>query len=91
MTSEVLEQKLERIEHMLAVLLDRQTVREWYTTREAARLLGKAEYTVRQWCRTGRVNAAKKVSGRGAHASWTLSHSEVLRIQRDGLLPFRQR
>jgi transposase len=82
------EEKLEKIEAMLADLLaERQTVREWYTTTQVAQLLGKAEFTVREWCRRGRVNAAKKTSGRGAHASWTISRNEFLRIQREGLLP----
>jgi transposase len=84
------QERLERIEAMLAVLVERQTVREWYTTTQAAQLFGKAEFTVREWCRRGRVNAAKKASGRGGHTSWAISHNEVLRIQREGLLPRRQ-
>jgi hypothetical protein len=84
------EERLERIESLLAALVEREQVREWYTTGQAAQLLGKAEYTVREWCRTGRVNAAKKSSGRGAHASWTVSREELLRLQREGLLPYRR-
>ena len=84
------QEQLDRIEKLLHVLVERQQVREWYTTSEVARLLGKAEYTVRQWCNTGRINAAKKASGRGAHRSWTISHNELGRIQRDGLLPVQR-
>ena len=84
-----LEAKLERIEAMLAVLVERQTIREWYSTEEFARIVGRVEFTCREWCRHGRINAAKKDSGRGAHASWVISHGELLRYQREGLLPPR--
>jgi hypothetical protein len=84
-----LEKRLERMESMLVVLVERQTVKEWYSVEEAARLLGKAEFTVREWCRLGRLHAEKKDSGRGAHASWVISHAELLRYQREGLLPLQ--
>jgi excisionase family DNA binding protein len=71
----------------LQLLVEQRTVKDWYTTEEAAKLLGKAEFTVREWCRNGRVRAQKKGSGRGKHQSWVISHEEVLRIQKEGLLP----
>jgi hypothetical protein len=80
-------QRLERIEATLAVLVERQVVREWYSTEEVAKLLGKAEFTVREWCRLGRVRAEKKGSGRGKYQSWVVSREELQRIQREGLLP----
>jgi hypothetical protein len=82
-----LRERLDRIESMLAVLVERQTVREWYTTEQVARLVGKAEFTVREWCRHGRLRAEKRVSGRGAYPAWVISHAELLRYQREGLLP----
>lgn len=85
--SDVLLSRLERIEALLAALIERQQVKEWYSTSEAAKLLGVAPFTLREWCRLGRCHAKKKCSGRGAHPSWTVSHEELLRIQRDGLLP----
>jgi hypothetical protein len=84
------EERLERIESMLAALVQQQTVREWYTTEQMAQLVGKAEFTVREWCRHGRINAEKRLSGRGAHPSWVISHGELLRFQREGLLPIRR-
>lgn len=84
------EDRLDRIEAMLAVLVERQTVREWYTTEEFARLVTKAEFTVREWCRLGRIHAEKRRSGRGAFSAWVISHQELLRFQRDGLLPIRK-
>ncbi len=82
-----LRERLERIEAMLAILIERQTVREWYTTDQVAQLVGKAEFTVREWCRLGRLKAEKRMSGRGAYPAWVISHAELLRYQREGLLP----
>jgi hypothetical protein len=84
-----LEERLENIEAMLVVLVERQQVREWYTTQEFAQTVGKAEFTVREWCRLGRVHAEKRMSGRGAFPAWVISHSELLRYQREGLVPCR--
>jgi hypothetical protein len=80
-------QRLDRIEATLAALVERQVVKEWYSTEEVAKLLGKAEFTVREWCRLGRVRAEKKGSGRGKYQSWVVSHEELQRPQREGLLP----
>lgn len=80
-------QKLEQLEAMLTVLVERQQTKEWYTTAEAARLLGKAEFTVREWARLGRVRAKKAMSGRGAYPAWVIAHEEMLRYQKEGLLP----
>jgi transposase len=84
------DERLERIEGMLAILVERQHVREWYTTAEVAQLVGKAEFTVREWCRHGRLKAEKRMSGRGAYPAWVISHAELQRYQREGLLPLRQ-
>jgi hypothetical protein len=84
------EQRLEKIEAMLVVLVERQQVREWYTTEEFAGAVGKAEFTIRENCRLGRLNAEKRQSGRGAHSQWVISHAELLRYQREGLLPSRR-
>jgi hypothetical protein len=69
------------------LLLSQRTVRDFYTTGELATLLGKAEFTVREWCRNGRVRAHKQGSGRGKHQSWVIAHEELQRLQREGLLP----
>ncbi len=83
---EVLVGKLDRIEATLQMLVDRQATKDWYTTEEIARVLGKAEFTVREWCRHGRIKAQKRSSGRGKYQSWVVPHEELLRYQRDGLL-----
>lgn len=85
MTDDILA-RLERIETAVLELLKQRTVKDWYTTEEVAELLGKAEFTVREWCRLGRIHAEKKGSGRGKYQSWVVSHTELQRIQREGLL-----
>src|SRR4051794_34748583 len=82
--------RLDRIEANLQVLVERQQVKAWYTTEEAAKVLDRSEYTVREWCRLGRIRAEKKGSGRGKYQSWVVSHAELLRVQREGLLPLRR-
>ena len=85
-----IDRRLEKLEALLNQLVQQRAVKDWYTTAEAAQLLGKAEFTVREWCRLGRVNAQKRRSGRGRSREWVLSHAELLRIQREGLLPLAE-
>jgi hypothetical protein len=82
-----LNERLRRIESALDTLVRQRVVKEWYTTTEAAKLLGKAEFTVREWCRLGRVHAEKRACGRGYTQEWIIAHEELLRIQNHGLLP----
>jgi hypothetical protein len=82
-----IEERLQRIEEVLLCLVERRTIKDWYTTAEVAELLGKAEWTVREWCRLGRVNAAKRACGRGRSQEWIVSHAEIDRIRNKGLLP----
>ncbi len=89
METDILTQRLDRLEQMLETLLRQQTVKDWYSTDEAARILGKAEFTVREYCRLGRLRADKRQSGRGKFPAWVISHQELLRYQREGLLPLR--
>ena len=84
---ELMLQRLERIESALAVLVEQRTVKDWYSTDEVAKLLGRAEFTVREWARLGRIHAEKRHSGRGKYCAWVISHVELQRIQREGLLP----
>ena len=86
-----LRERLDRIEDLLLLLTSQQQARSWYTVEEFARLVNRSEFTCRQWCRLGRIEASKKASGRGAHAFWAIAHSELERFQREGLLPAKQR
>ena len=73
-------QRLDRIETALAALVRQRTVKEWYSTAEVAEQLGRAEYTVREWCRQGRVIASKRACGRGTAKEWAISHGELTRL-----------
>ncbi len=84
------EERLEHIERLLTSLVERETAKEWYTTEEFSRLIGKAEFTVREYCRLGRIQAEKRQSGRGAYPQWVIAHAELLRYRREGLLPIRR-
>jgi len=81
-----LESRLSHIEQMLNTLVEQQQLREWYDIDEFARIVGKAPFTVREWARLKRIRAEKRKSGRGAYAAWVVSHAELLRYQREGLL-----
>ncbi len=80
-------ERLARIEAALALLVEQRTLKEWYTTPEVAKLLGKSDYTVREWCRLGRIRAKKKEHGRSKAGEWMVSHEEFERLKNEGLLP----
>src|SRR5437870_3557659 len=84
------EERLDKIEAMLVVLVERQTIKDFYEIEEFARIVGKSCFTCREWCRLGRIRAEKKLSGRGAYARWVVPHAEVLRYQKEGLLLHRR-
>ena len=81
------DERLDRIEAMLRALIEERTVKDYYTTAEVAAILHRAEWTVREWCRLGRVNAEKRLCGRGRSQEWIISHEELQRIRNEGLLP----
>lgn len=85
-----IEERLSRIEAMLTQLVERQTVKEWYSVDEVASRMGKAAFTVREWCRLGRIAARKRSYKRGKSAEWMISHEELMRVQNEGLLPERR-
>ena len=87
MNDQHIHERLDRIEATLQQLVAQRIVKEYYTTGEVAQLLGKAEFTVREWCRLGRVWAEKRPCGRGSTKEWIISHEELSRIQNEGLLP----
>ncbi len=88
---ERVEERLSIIEAMLTSLQDKHTVRESYTTKQLAEILNKKEYTVREWCRLGRINAEKTPCGRGNEGEWRIPHSELVRYRKEGLLPLSER
>jgi len=85
-----LEEKLDEIKNLLVVLVERQQIKDFYEVEQFARIVGKAPFTCREWCRLGRIKAGKRISGRGAYPAWVISHEELMRYQREGLLPLRR-
>ena len=75
--------RLERIEEVLGQLLRQKPAKEWYTTTEVAEIVGKSDYTVREYCRKGQIKAEKAPNGRG----WLVSHVELERLRNYGPLP----
>jgi Helix-turn-helix domain len=63
------------------------STKDWYTPKEAAKLLGKGVYTVQEWCRLQRINARKRQCGRGETDEWEISSQEIERYRNHGLLP----
>jgi hypothetical protein len=79
--------ELNQFKEMVSQLLSKPKTKDWYTPAEAAELLDRAEWTVREWCRNQRVHAKKRSGGRGKALEWIISHDELVRIQNHGLLP----
>ena len=83
---EVLFARLGHIEEKLQMLLQQRVVQKCYSTGDVAKILGKAEFTVREWCRHHRIRAEKRSCGRGNSSEWMISHDELERIKAEGLL-----
>lgn len=64
-----------------------QAVREYYSVPEFAGMVGKSEYTVREWCRLYRIHAEKCDSGHGDSKLWKIPATELARYRDHGLLP----
>ena len=87
MSEELLFHRLTKIEERLQELLNEKQQKDFYSTQEVAESLGKAEFTVREWCRLGRIRASKRATGRGRSQEWMVSHDELTRVRNEGLLP----
>lgn len=82
--------RLERIETLLTDLLAERTQKEYYTVAEVAQIVGRSEYTVREWCRHRRIRGEKSRVGCGSSTEWRVSHAELVRIQNEGPLPIQK-
>jgi hypothetical protein len=86
-------ERLARIEKAVSRLLIQNCDKEWYTIAEIANEVGKQKFTVREWCRLGRMEAKKRATGRGLSQEWMVSHAELQRYRNEGLRedPFKYR
>jgi hypothetical protein len=62
------------------------TPKLWHSVEEAAGILGRAPYTIRDYCRLGRLNATKRGQKWGKSDLWSISSVEIERYRQDGLL-----
>lgn len=81
---EKVEQVLHQIHELMAI---KKVVKDRYTVKEVAAIVGRKEYTVREWCRERRLLADKAMCGRGCELAWLISHDELTRYQNEGLRP----
>jgi hypothetical protein len=81
-----LNERLRRLEASVNLLVQQRAI-DWYTTSEFAEIVGRARFTVQEWCRLGRLHAQRRASGRGEHGEWKIPHAELVRYQNEGLLP----
>lgn len=84
-------ERLDRIEDLVRRLAQERVAQKSYSTADVAKILGKAEFTVREWCRHHRIRADKRPCGRGNSQEWMISHEEFTRYQAEGLLPTKHR
>jgi Helix-turn-helix domain len=84
-----IDERLDRIESLLAALVEQKLVKDYYTTAEVGKILDKSDYTVREWCRQGRVHGSKRECGRGTASEWVISRAELDRIKNEGLRPLK--
>jgi len=78
---------LGKLDSKLELLTRQRIVKEYYTVEEVATIMGKSNYTVREWCRLERVQAIKRITGRGNSFEWNIPHAELERVRNHGLLP----
>ncbi len=79
--------RLVRLEALLQDVVGQKPQKDWYTVAEVSVIVGKKPFTVREWCRLGRIAAKKRRCGRGDSQDWMISHAEVQRYLNEGLLP----
>lgn len=78
--------RLARIETKVDSLARQPAEKDFYSVTEFATLVDRDSFTVREWCRNGRINAEKRRCGRGNAREWNISHPELLRYRNEGLL-----
>lgn len=78
---------ISRLDRLERLVVDQRTIKDFYSVGEVAKLLGRAKFTVSEWCRLGRVEATKRLCGRSGASEWMIAHAEVERVKNEGLRP----
>ncbi len=82
---------MERAFADLRTVVTKQPAKEVYLVDEFAKIVKRRPYTVREWCRLGRIRAKRALCGRGYSTEWRIPHEELVRYQNEGLLPEQRR
>ena len=83
-----IQQSLVKIEAEVTVLTKQRTAKDFYGTKELGGNPRKSRvYRPRMVSEWSHPSCKKKGSGRGSHQAWAVSHEELARYQREGLLP----
>lgn len=73
-------ERLDRLETMIGTLLrEKAPGKDWYSTAEAAAMMGKSAWTVRRGCELGEIKAEKRLVGR--KEMWMISADELQRLR----------
>ena len=91
LTTAELARRLAQLEAQVRLLSESAAPARHYTISEFAVRVDRTPYTVREWCRLGRIRACRKSTGCGPYREWTISGAELQRYQREGLLPSSDR
>jgi hypothetical protein len=78
--------RLARIEYKVDALAQMPPTKEFYTTKEFATAVDASNFTVRQWCNKGCIEAKKAARGRGQHKEWRIPNRELIRFRNEGPL-----
>ncbi len=83
----MLGQRLTALEEKIAdihqVILSQRVQKDWYTTAETAKALGKTDYTIRErWCNEGRIACEKNPES----GKWRIPGHEFKRLVSGGAL-----
>ena len=76
-------QRLRRIEKLVRRQLSHGIPQEHYDVEAFGKAVGRRPFTIRQAFNRRRLHATKSANGR----NWVLTHAELLRYRKEGLLP----
>lgn len=85
----VLLHQIAELQKQIMASLNVELCQNWFSPSEIAEKIRRKPSTVRAWCRNRRINARKRMQGRGGKQEWEISIEELNRFREHGLLPER--